>query len=62
MEKTIIYNKKAVPKDMGLEDVLEIYYATKLLVYEDIEPYVIDQEDLNQDIVIIKYTEWLNLK
>lgn len=47
---------------MVLEEVLEMYYATGVLLYEgEKEPYAIDVDNLDQDIVIIKYNEWLNL-
>tara|TARA_R110000772_G_scaffold81013_2_gene172525 strand:- start:555 stop:749 length:195 start_codon:yes stop_codon:yes gene_type:complete len=59
--KTLLYNIKSLPSSMTLEDVIEIYYATGVLVYEGILPYVVDVDNLNHDIVLTNYKEWLNL-
>lgn len=54
----IAYNTKSLPKALTLEEVLEIYHATKILVYEDIKPYIIDKDNLDLDIAIIDYSKY----
>lgn len=60
-KKTIIYHVKSVPFGMTIEEILEMYMATGILIYDKVKPYVIDVDNLDKDIVIIKYTEWLTL-
>lgn len=38
---------------MTLEEVLEIYYTTKVIVYEGPKPFILDRENLDEDIAII---------
>ena len=60
--KTILYNINSVPDNMSVEDVLETYYATGVLIYEGNIPTVVDVDNLNHDIItIVNYDEWLNL-
>jgi len=61
MKKTIIYNIKSLPEGIRLEEILEIYHATGLLIYENTKPYTIDADNLDGDVVVINYKEWLNL-
>lgn len=55
----IVYNIEALPSTMTVEDMLEIYYSTKVIIYEGNKvPFVVDQENLDMDIVIVDNKEY----
>lgn len=49
----IAYHEDSIPTDMVIEDVLEIYYATKVLLYKGPKPYILDSNNIDEDRVII---------
>ena len=61
MKQTVIYHIKSLPEEMALEEVLEVYHATGVLVYDKHRSYIIDSDNLDHDMVILKYSEWLTL-
>lgn len=49
----IAYHEDSIPTDMGIEDVLEIYYTTKILLYKGHKPYILDSNNLDEDKITI---------
>jgi len=59
-ERTVVYNMKSLPEGVSVEEVLEIYAGTGVLLYEGAEPLVIDSANVDHDIVIIEVEDkWL---
>lgn len=56
-EKIVIYDVRTLPKDTTIEEVLEVYYTTKVILYEsnDIgnDPYVVDINNIDDKIGVI---------
>lgn len=56
---TIAYHIDSIPEGMTIEEILEIYFTTKVLIYKDIKPYSLDNNNLDTDnIIIVKKNEW----
>lgn len=61
-KQIVIYDINSMPKKMNLEEILEIYYSTGVLIYDSNkdsnDPYILEVNNLDKDIAIIqKYNE-----
>lgn len=57
----VAYNIKSIPEGMTVEDIIEIFYASGVLLYDGIPPYMLDENNLDmEDIVLVNKEEWLN--
>lgn len=55
-KKILIYDTRALPENMTLEEVIEVYHATKVVMYDSHTtgnlPYIIDADNADETEIV----------